>query len=94
MSKVYIITYDLNAPGQKYNEVIETIKTTLSTGVWCSFWKSSYVFRSNLTPTEMMSCLNPLLDSDDRVFICELNENYNGSLPSEGWDYIKQSIFH
>ena len=32
MRKPYMITYDLNSPGQRYDEVITTIKEELSTG--------------------------------------------------------------
>ena len=31
----YMITYDLNATGQKYDEVIQAIKDS-STGAWCN----------------------------------------------------------
>ena len=38
MSKPFMLTYDLNSPGQKYDDVIKTIKDEISNGVWCTFW--------------------------------------------------------
>ena len=33
---VYMVTYDLNNPGQRYDDVIQAIKEA-STGVWCTY---------------------------------------------------------
>lgn len=93
MAKPYMITYDLNAPGQKYDEIIRTIKEDLSTGVWCTFWKSSFLIKSNYTPNQMLDRLKPYLDSGDRFFIVEIVDNKQGWLEPEDWDYINKNIF-
>lgn len=93
MSKAYIITYDLNAKGQKYDKLIKAIKEEVSTGVWCSFWKSSYLFRSNLSPDQILEVLKPHLDNNDRMFVSELNNSYQGWLSKDDWEYINNHIF-
>lgn len=90
----YIITYDLNSTGQKYEEVIQAIKDA-STGAWCTFWKSSYLIKSNLTADQISDKITPHLDSNDRMIIAETkNSNYQGWLTKENWEYIKKNIFN
>lgn len=92
MSKPFLITYDLNSPGQRYDQVITTIKENLSTGVWCTFWKSSFLLRSELTPNQMMDKLKPYIDSGDRFLIIEVTNNYQGWLNTDDWEYIQENI--
>lgn len=90
----YMITYDLNSTGQKYEEVIQAIKDS-STGAWCTFWKSSYLIKSNLTADQISNKITPHLDSNDRMIIVEAkNSNYQGWLTKEDWEYIKKNIFN
>ncbi|MBO0423824.1 hypothetical protein [Enterococcus plantarum] len=93
MSKPYMITYDLNSPGQRYDDVIKTIKEDLSTGAWCSYWKSSYLLRSNLTPDQMLEKLKPFLDQGDKFLIIEVVNNKQGWLTDKQWKYINDHIF-
>lgn len=90
---VYMITYDLNREGQKYNDVINAIKEA-STGVWCSYWKSSYIIKSNLpTADDIFKLIKPYLDNNDKLFVVKITNNYQGWLSKEQWNYIDNSIF-
>lgn len=89
---VYMITYDLNAPTQNYNDVIQAIKDA-STGVWCTYWKSSFLIKSNLSVQEVSDKITPHLDSNDKLLIIEVNKNYQGWLEQKQWDYINKNIF-
>lgn len=93
MSKAYMLTYDLNNPGQKYDDVIRVIKEEISNGVWCSYWKSSYLLRSTLTPNQMLDKLKPYLDKGDRFFVTEIVNNNQGWLTDKQWKYINNNIF-
>ena len=84
---VCMITYDLNTPGKDYDNIIKTIKDC-STGVWCTFWKSSYLIKTNKSVDDIQSELKPFLDSNDRLIIIEVKKNYQGWLIEEDWDYI------
>lgn len=90
---VYLITYDLNKEGQKYEEVIQAIKDA-STGAWISAWKSSYLIKSNYsTATEVSNLITPHLDDNDRLLVIEVKNNKQGWLEKSDWDYINNSIF-
>lgn len=90
----YMITYDLNSTGQKYSDVIQAIKDA-STGAWCTFWKSSYLIKSNLTANQITDKITPHLDQNDRMIVVEAKPtNYQGWLSEEDWKYIKENIFN
>lgn len=87
---VYMITYDLNKSGQKYEDVIKAIKSA-STGVWCSYWKSSYLIQSTLiTADAVFKKIKPYIDDNDRIIVIEVKNNYQGWLDNDAWDYIKK----
>ncbi|HBC2029006.1 TPA: hypothetical protein I9Z65_000521 [Clostridium perfringens] len=89
----YMITYDLNSKGQKYDEVIKAIKDS-STGAWCTYWKSSYLIKSYLTPDQILDKIKPHLDGNDTLIIIEVKNNYQGWLSKKQWQYIKENIFN
>ena len=88
----YLITYDLNKTGQDYDKVIQAIKDS-STGVWCSFWKSSYLIRSNLTANAIVDNIKPYLDTNDKLIVMEVTKKYQGWLTESEWKYIRENIF-
>ena len=62
MKKRYLITYDLNKKGQDYENVIQAIKDA-SDGTWCTYWKSSFLIRSNyLTADQVFTKIKPYVD--------------------------------
>ncbi|CEJ74252.1 Uncharacterised protein [[Clostridium] sordellii] len=87
----YMITYDLNSEGQNYEKVIKAIKD--SSIYWCTFWKSSYLIKSNLTPGEIQGNISPYLDGNDTLLVIEANNNYQGWLSKEDWEFIREKIF-
>lgn len=90
---VYLITYDLNKNGQDYENVINAIKDA-STGAWCTFWKSSYLIKSNLSSADdVFKKIQPYLDSNDKLLVIEVKNNKQGWLEQKDWDYINNSIF-
>lgn len=90
---VYMITYDLNKEGQDYENVIQAIKDA-STGVWCSYWKSSFLIKSNLkTADEVSNKITPYLDNNDTLLVIEVKNNKQGWLNKNQWKFINESIF-
>lgn len=96
MSKPYILTYDLNNPGQKYDQLRKVIENEISTGAWCHYWDSTYLFRSTLSVSEMISKIKPVIDDSDSLFVSEVKSgseaNYSGWLTDKQWSYIKDNI--
>lgn len=88
----YLITYDLKSPGQNYDDVIQAIKD--SSISWCTYWKSSYLIKSNLSANQITDNVKPYLDSNDRFFVAEASTtNYQGWLSEKEWKFIKENIF-
>lgn len=92
MSKPYIISYDLNTPGQTYEKVKDLIINF--GGAYIKLQASFWLVRNNLTPGEMQQKLNSVLDKNDELFICEAVSNYQGLASKENWDFIRESIFY
>lgn len=90
MYKPYMISYDLNNPGQKYEKVFEIIKEF---GSYIKLQKSFWLVRTSLTPEQMTNNLSQVLDNNDSLFICELVKNYQGRATDEDWKFIRESIF-
>ncbi|MPM48920.1 hypothetical protein SDC9_95647 [bioreactor metagenome] len=87
----YMITYDLNSQGQNYSKVIQAIKDSALS--WCTFWKSSYLIKSSLTADQISDKITPHLDSNDRLIIIEVKNNYQGWLAEDDWKFIRENIF-
>ena len=94
VKKRYLITYDLNAAGQDYESVIAAIKSA-SDGVWCSYWKSSFLIRSDLPSAgQVLNKINPYLDANDKIIIMEVKgDNGSGKLLDDELDYVKNCVF-
>ena len=91
MSKPYMISYDLNNPGQKYEDVKKIIIEFSS--AYIRLQKSFWLVRTNSTPNSMAESLNNIMDSNDSLFICEINNNCQGLASEEDWKFINKSIF-
>lgn len=91
MSKPYMISYDLDTPGQKYDQLIATIKQF--SDAYIKLQKSFWLVRTDLTPNQMSDKLNSVLDGNDELFICELQNNYQGRTSKDNWNFIRESIF-
>lgn len=87
---VYMITYDLNDDGKDYEHVIDAIKSA-STGVWCSFWKSSWLIKSDLeTANEVFTKIKPFIDNNDRLIVIEVKDNKQGCHTQKEWSCIDE----
>lgn len=88
---VYNISYDLHAPSQRYDKLHELIMR-ISNGKWSHTLDSTYIIQSFNSAEQIYNSLLPALDRNDRIFICEITQNYYGQLKTEQWTYIK-SLF-
>lgn len=88
---VYMITYDLNKEGQKYNKVIEAINECSIEQY--SVWKSSYLIKSDMTAKQISDKISQFLDGNDKMIVIEAKSNYDGWLPHGSWEYLQEKIF-
>ncbi|ELO1772489.1 hypothetical protein QXB69_000521 [Vibrio fluvialis] len=85
---IYSISYDLNAPGKKYEELYDAIK---SFNGWAHILDSTWLVYSNLTAQQIFEHLQPHIDRNDSIFISQVNRNqYSGWLSKEHWSWINK----
>jgi hypothetical protein len=76
---VYTVSYDLNVPGQKYNELIAYLKTLDSFHAQKSMW----FVNSASTPIQVRTALERFLDANDKLFVSVMIKN--------GWAYYNMN---
>ena len=82
---IYSINYDLNKPGQNYEELYKAIK---SLGAWWHHLDSTWLVDTNLSANEIWAQLKPHTDKNDNVLVVGLTRDYAGWLPQKAWDWI------
>lgn len=93
MSKPYIISYDLDQPGQRYAQIKDKIEDTIGDIYWTHYLESTYLVRSSNSATEILHILKPFLDKNDKVMIFPISESdYSGWLETDQWDTIQKYI--
>jgi len=86
---VHLITYDLNKPGQNYDELYEAIK---SLGSWWHYLDSTWLVDTNLSTQKIFDRIHPKMDSSDYLLIIAVKADYQGWLPKDAWDWIKKHL--
>lgn len=86
---IYMISYDLNIPGQNYSKVKETIE---SFGVWCHYLESTYLIKTTSSIYDIEDAITKHLDGSDRLIICQINKPIRGWLSEEQWKWIKENL--
>lgn len=85
---VYLITYDLNSPGQKYDKLYETI---MSFGDWAHYLDSTWFVDTKLSKVQMREKLKTVIDKNDHFFICKVTD-YDGWADKKLWEWLGQRV--
>lgn len=85
---VYLVTYDLKSPGQKYEKVLERIKKHS----WARLSESCYAISTNWTVNQVYDDLRTVMDKNDYVYIITLSYPYVGYGAEEVNDWLKQHL--
>ena len=86
---LYVISYDLNKPGQNYSELFKAIKNL---GSWWHYLDSTWLVDTSLTATKMSDILNTKIDQNDSLLIFRLGKDKNGWLSQKAWNWINQHL--
>lgn len=86
---VYLITYDLNTPGQNYDDLYEEIK---SLGTWAHYMRSVWFVDTYLSSDQVRDKLKPHIDQNDYLFICRVTRDYDGWAPKEMWEWLSEHV--
>jgi hypothetical protein len=84
-----LITYDLNKPGQKYDDLYEAIKGLGHN--WWHYLDSTWLVAGSLTPDQAVERLMGVLDSSDRLLVIDVKgDAHQGYLLQDAWDWINK----
>ncbi|CAK2025266.1 CRISPR-associated protein Cas2 [Vibrio crassostreae] len=87
---VYSVSYDLNAPGKKYEDIYKILK---SFSGWNHIMESTWLISTNLTPSQVLEKFKPQLDSNDRMFVSKVYANqYSGWLSDKQWEWLTNNV--
>jgi hypothetical protein len=85
-----LITYDLNTPGKKYDDLYDKIKAI---GAWWHYLDSTWIVATTLTPSQVMDRLKPTIDSNDAVLVIDITSDiYSGWLTKDAWDWLAKHV--
>ncbi|MDU2064375.1 MAG: hypothetical protein E6713_05985 [Sporomusaceae bacterium] len=90
---VYLITYDLNTPGQKYEKLYEEIKTL---GAWWHYLESVWIVDTSLNANQITEKLkrHMAIDANDRLLVIAVKQDYEGwlSKSEEAFGWLKEHL--
>ncbi len=87
---VYSVSYDLNAPDKKYEDVYKVLKGFAG---WNHIMESTWLISTNLTPNQVLEKFKPHLDSNDRMFISKVYaDQYSGWLSDKQWEWVRTHV--
>lgn len=88
---VYLISYDLNRPGQSYTELYEVLKQA---STWWHYLESTWLISSPEPIDIWQKRIRAKIDENDTFLIVELSGSkpYSGWLAQKAWDWIKNHL--
>ena len=66
MRTAYIVSYDLNTPGQNYESILKVIKNYSG---WARLGGSSYIILADETADQIRDSISNEMDSNDQLFV-------------------------
>jgi len=76
---VYIVSYDLNRPGQDYSG----LHRELNTFAWAKLGGSAYAVETELSAQQLRERLQPHVDANDRLYVLSVHLPWSGFGPNE-----------
>lgn len=89
MNKVYVVSYDLNVPGQDYASLYQELKRSLN---WWHYLDSSWLVYTGESAPVLFGRLAQHLDRNDRILIARVTNDYSGWLSEDAWQWIRQYV--
>ena len=86
---MYLITYDLNKPGQEYKQLFAAIE---GLGPSCHIVTSTWLVDSSLKPKEIASALRPYIDLTDVIFVVQVLPKYYGQLSADWSAWLQEHL--
>lgn len=83
---VYLVTYDLNRPGQNYQSLYDAIE---SYGSWAKPVESVWLVDTHKSAEQIYNGLRQHIDENDSILVVETGRDRAGWLPKEVWDWLR-----
>lgn len=87
----YLITYDLNRPGQNYDDLYQAIKALGS--VWWHYLDSTWLVNTKLSANQITQKLTKHIDKNDHLLVIKTTKEYDGWLNKKAWEWINQQSY-
>lgn len=89
--KTYLISYDLNSPGQDYESLFSAIRELGST--WWHNLDSTWIIRYDGSAAQIRDALSPLLDPNDELIVVGLTgEGAWKGLTEKGANWLLKNL--
>jgi len=85
---VLLVTYDLNKPGQDYNDFYKIIKSY----PYAKLSESSYAINTTDSPQTVVDRLRRYMDANDHLYVINLKRPYAGYGPKNVNDWLEQHL--
>ena len=86
---LYLVTYDLNKPGQKYAKLYETIKAL---GSWWHNLDSTWLVDSDLTAAQIRDRVRAVVDATDHLLVVRFSADWASFLPTKANSWIESHV--
>lgn len=90
MSNVFLVTYDLMIPGQKYDAIYERIKFL---GDYIHFQDSVWIVKTNLSAKSVFEQLEPAIDKGDKILVINVTNQYWGWSDTDKWENLARMFY-
>ena len=84
---VFLVTYDLNRPGQEYPALYDTISKI---GAWWHFLDSTWLVDTTLTAGQIRDRIRMVVDPTDHFLVVQFGPTWASFLPKEANDWIQE----
>jgi len=86
---IYSISYDLNRPGQNYQDLYDTIKSAPS---WAHAMDSLWFIKTNETVEDWSNRLLSIIDKNDELFLVDITgQSRQGWMNKKIWKWLEQN---
>lgn len=85
---VYLITYDLNDPGQDYDDLYDAIKQLASS--WIHPLDSTWFIKSSSSASDIRDRLKDVLDESDKVIVMRASGEWATNFKDDDTEWLKE----
>lgn len=87
----FMVSYDLRAPGQKYDDLIEAIQES-PTVDWVKPLLSCFLIETRETAEEVYTRLKSVIDENDRLLVMKVCQPHQGWFNKDVHKWIEDNV--